>query len=279
MHTPQHIIEICQQQQRQLSLFLDLDGTLADFQLDPQHSFIPISTLNTLAELLQLGIPVSVVTGRSIEMARQLLQQLPLPIAELHGLQIWWNSTKKLQLDLSHINYKQLRADLSQACSAYPNLRIEDKQFSVALHYREYPDLAPVAQQIMAVLQARYPQLKLKQGKCVVELLPQQASKGFAISRLLEAMPENSTFPIFIGDDVTDEDGFAVVNQHQGLSIKVGEGETLACYRLANTQAVAELLHLIKIHCETGAMTIKRGCEGKNVKANRVIQSGQFTES
>ncbi|MEW9150826.1 HAD hydrolase family protein [Acinetobacter indicus] len=71
MHTPQHIIEICQQQQRQLSLFLDLDGTLADFQLDPQHSFIPTSTLNTLAELLQLGIPVSVVTGRSIEMARR----------------------------------------------------------------------------------------------------------------------------------------------------------------------------------------------------------------
>lgn len=237
------------------ALFLDIDGTLADFCNDPKHSVIPQQTLTILAAIQQCRVPVIAVTGRQIEVAQQLFAPLCLPIAGLHGLDIMLEPGISLSPDLSAIDFAALRQSLEQACTEYPRLRLEDKQHSFALHYRTCPELEPVAHDIMQQLQRRHLQLKLNHGKCVVEILPVQADKGQAIQTILTHLGLDGITPLFIGDDITDESGFKVVNAHQGISIKVGTGATDATYRLKNTAAVAEFLNQFHQFLQCGART------------------------
>ena len=97
---------------------------------------------------------------------------------------------------------------------------------------------------ILTRIQLKYPDFKIITGKYVFELVPIQANKGFAIKKIIQQQRLDSTFPIFIGDDLTDEAGFAVINHLAGMSIKVGLGETQAAFRLENTEAVTHFLEL-----------------------------------
>lgn len=232
-------------------LFLDIDGTLAEFCDNPQHSVIPEATLATIQAIQQKQVPVIAVTGREIDMAQRLFKPLQLPIAGLHGLEIVLDQTTCLSPDLSHIDYVQLRQQIEHACSEYPRLLLEDKQHSFALHYRQCPEMEPVAHDIMQQLQKSYPQMKLNHGKCVVEILPEQADKGYAIEIILNHLELGTITPLFIGDDITDESGFRAVNAQQGISIKVGSGFTDALYRLKDITAVAEFLNQFHqfLHC------------------------------
>lgn len=223
-------------------LFLDIDGTLAELCDDPTQSVVPTTTLDCIEALQHRGLSVVAVTGRDVATALQLLSPLQLPVAGLHGLDIRLDDTTHIQPDFDDINFAQLRQQLQQACAAYPALLIEDKAYSFALHYRQCPELADVALNIMQQLQADYPQLKLGFGKCVIEILPQQAGKGHAIDWILQQALAAQRRAIFIGDDLTDESGFAAVNAQGGVSIKVGDGTTQAHYRLPNVAAVAEFL-------------------------------------
>lgn len=232
-------------------LFLDIDGTLAEFCNDPENSFIPEHTLKTLQGIQQCQVPVIAVTGRQVQVAQQLFKPLALPVAGLHGLDIVLDSNTSLSPDLSSIDFEQLRQSLHHAWAEYPRLLLEDKQHSFALHYRQCPELEPVAHDIMQQLQTRYPQMKLNYGKCVVEILPLQADKGHAIQTILTHSGLGHVTPVFIGDDLTDESGFRAVNARQGLSIKVGAGATEALYRLKDIAAVAEFLSQFHqfLHC------------------------------
>lgn len=223
-------------------LFLDIDGTLAELCDDPAQSVVPAATLHCIEALQRSGLTVVAVTGRDMTAALHLLSPLKLPIAGLHGLEIWLDETTHIQPAFADINFAQLRQQLQQACAAYPALLIEDKAYSFALHYRQCPELADVALDIMQQLQADYPQLKLGFGKCVIEILPQQAGKGHAIDWILQQPLAAQRRAIFIGDDITDESGFAAVNAQGGVSIKVGSGPTQARYRLPTVVTVAEFL-------------------------------------
>lgn len=241
-------------------LFLDIDGTLADFCDDPEHSFIPNKTLNAIHAIQQCQVPVIAVTGRQVAVAQQLFNPLVLPIAGLHGLDIVLERNDCISPDLSPIDFAGLRQSLQQARTEYPRLLLEDKQHSFALHYRQCPELEPVAHDMMQQLQHGQPHMKLNYGKCVVEILPRQADKGHAIQRILAHLAQdtfnqdisahNATqtnansmrIPLFIGDDITDESGFNAVNAVHGISIKVGTGTTKANYRLQDPSAVTEFL-------------------------------------
>lgn len=240
-------------------LFLDIDGTLADFCDDPEQSFIPQSTLAAIEAIMHYQVPVIAVTGRHIEVAQQLFKQLSLPVAGLHGLDIMLDRNNSLSPDLSHIDFVRLRQKLEHACTEYPRLLLEDKQHSFALHYRQCPELEPVAHDIMQQLQASYPHMKLNHGKCVVEILPKQADKGHAIQIILAHLQLEHVTPLFIGDDVTDESGFRAVNAQQGISIKVGTGSTDAIYRLKDTATVAEFLNQFHQFLYRGAVSNEAG--------------------
>ncbi|EYD40608.1 trehalose-phosphatase family protein, partial [Acinetobacter baumannii 25878_2] len=93
-------------------LFLDIDGTLAPFQIHPEHSFIPNTTLEVIKKIIELNIPVIAVTGRDVETASKLLQSIELPIAGLHGLDIYFDSDTYIRPDLSDINFQKLKEDI-----------------------------------------------------------------------------------------------------------------------------------------------------------------------
>lgn len=227
-------------------LFLDIDGTLSPFQINPEQSFIPNSTLEIIKEIIELNIRVIAVTGRDVATAQKLLKPIEIPIAGLHGLDIHVDSNTTIRPNLSDINFKKLKQDIIQACKTYPELLIEDKGYSVALHYRKNPELENNAIYIMQQIKYFYPQLKISKGKYVIELIPKQADKGQAIQTILNYFNSPLSHPIFIGDDLTDESGFILTNQKSGISIKVGSGETEAKYRLKDINNVANFLFLFQ---------------------------------
>ncbi|WP_151820911.1 trehalose-phosphatase, partial [Acinetobacter soli] len=231
-------------------LFLDIDGTLSDFQLNPIDSYIPTKTLNILRQIISKKIPVIAVTGRDIDSARKLFESIDLPIAALHGLEIYIGNEKKLHTPKSFLEISNIYKILARACIAYPSLLIENKKSSIALHYRKAPELEDIAKKLMLEAQKIFPNLRLIQGKFVYELIPAQANKGLAIKEVLAHLNQYEVYtPIFIGDDVTDEDGFYFVNQlEDGISIKVGQGLTHAKYQLKDTKQVYDFLELFLDH-------------------------------
>jgi trehalose 6-phosphate phosphatase len=84
--------------------------------------------------------------------------------------------------------------------------------------------------------------MRLQHGKAVAELVPATASKGAAIAWLMQQPAYCGRLPVFIGDDITDENGFATVNDAGGLSIRIGEGQTCARHRLASPTALHRIL-------------------------------------
>jgi trehalose 6-phosphate phosphatase len=126
----------------------------------------------------------------------------------------------------------------------HPALVLERKHAAVALHYRRAPELEPACRAAVAEVLAQQPALKLLQGKCVLELLPQGVGKGEAIAAFLAEPPFAGRRPVFVGDDVTDEGGFDTVLRHLGVAVKVGAGESLAPHRLQDTEQVRRWLAL-----------------------------------
>jgi len=242
--TPNDIIDLLPSN-KNYCLFLDIDGTLAPFQINPEQSFIPDTTLEIIKKIIELNIPVIAITGRDVKTASKLLQPIEMPIAGLHGLDIHLSSDHYIRPDLSHINFKKLKQDIINSCEKYPELLIEDKGYSIALHYRKKPELENNAIYIMQQINYFHPQLKLNRGKFVVELVPKQADKGQAIQTILDHLDLPLVHPIFIGDDLTDESGFICINQQFGTSIKVGSGKTEAQYRLKDINSVSNFLFFL----------------------------------
>jgi trehalose 6-phosphate phosphatase len=121
--------------------------------------------------------------------------------------------------------------------AANQGLIFEDKGASVALHYRLAPRLAAAAEAVVReAAQSAGGALQLQRGKMVFELKPAGCDKGSAIEQFMHDAPFAGRTPVFLGDDVTDEDGFGVVNRLHGHSVKVGEGPTAARWRLAGPE-------------------------------------------
>ena len=230
--------------EKQYCIFLDVDGTLSEFHIDPLKSFIPKTTLCTLCQLKDLDIPVIAITGRSVQVASHLFSPLQLPIAGTHGLEIDMQPFGKLNADINKRHIALIQQDTQKTCLPYPQLLIENKDYSVAIHYRQYPEMAEIAKKIAHDIQSRHSEFKINEGKYVFELIPVAADKGQAIQKILNHLNFTNVLPIFIGDDKTDESGFEVVNHYHGISIKVGEEEPEACYRLKNVADVANFLDL-----------------------------------
>jgi trehalose 6-phosphate phosphatase len=119
---------------------------------------------------------------------------------------------------------------------------LEDKGLTLALHYRQAPHLAAYAHRLMArLMQEAGGGLELQKGKRVIEIKPAGIDKGTAVAEYLAESPFRGRHPVFIGDDLNDEHGFAEVNRAGGISIKVGPGASCARYRLPHVAAVRQL--------------------------------------
>lgn len=223
------------------ALFLDFDGTLVELAEHPQAIVVPdglVATLSRMHDLLDGA--VAVVSGRPIEQIDQFLQPLVLGVAGVHGAERRRADGSVACLDTPPMG--RVQAAAQALGEAHDALLVEVKRGSVALHYRQAPELAALCLAAMEDAVEHSPGLTLLHGKMVVEAKASHASKGRAIEAFLAEPPFAGRKPVFIGDDVTDEAGFIAVQRLGGLGVKVGEGPSAASHRLANPATMRELM-------------------------------------
>jgi trehalose 6-phosphate phosphatase len=223
------------------ALFLDFDGTLVDLAAQPEAITVPPGLVQTLGELSRyLGGALALISGRPIAQIDQFLQPLHLPAAGVHGTE-----RRSLNGDLTLVHTHPLEHVLEVAsalAARHPGLIVESKRGSLALHYRQAPHLEQRCVEAMQAAVQESPGLTLLHGKMVVEAKPGGASKGHAIEAFMHEAPFIGRAPVFVGDDVTDEVGFATVQRLHGVGIKVGEGPTVAWQRIDSAAALRDEL-------------------------------------
>lgn len=227
------------------ALFLDLDGTLSPLMAKPADVVLEKKLLELLRTLHQrLEGALAVVSGRSIDDLSRLLAPLELPLAGQHGAERCDATNGYSLSEPDHATLERARNELTRFLADHPDLELEDKGASLALHYRNAPDKqGAIEQRLRDLHNALGETLTMHGGKFVFELRTTSCNKGEAVQQFMKGAPFKARIPVFLGDDLTDEDGFAVVNACGGHSIKVGEGESQATYRLRDTQAVERWLN------------------------------------
>ncbi len=226
-----------------VSVFLDFDGTLVDIAATPDGIDVPTGLGDALRELAdRLEGRLALVSGRSISNIEGFTGKLAIARAGSHGADMRLPDNTPLAAAPEPFPPEVLR-ELTIFASTH-GFSLEEKPHGAALHYRANPDLE--AQGLAYARQlADAHGLALKQGKCVVELVHPGAEKGAAVKAFMEHRAFAGSHPVFIGDDVTDEDGFAAVAEYGGTAILVGDRTpTQAQYSLANPAEVLSWLGL-----------------------------------
>jgi len=224
--------------------FFDIDGTLVDIAPSPSEIVLELDLHALIHQLYEAtGGALALISGRSIADVDSIFGETLLPIAGQHGLERRSPAGKITRHDIIAEKLDFARTRLAEAIARHPDLVLEDKGLSLALHYRAVPALASFAHRTMrAIAAATGAEFALQSGKRVVELKPSGKDKGEALREFMHEEPFRGRTPVFVGDDVTDEYGFVVANALGGHSIKVGGGPTAARWRLADVRAVRSWL-------------------------------------
>jgi trehalose 6-phosphate phosphatase len=224
------------------ALFLDFDGTLLDLADQPDAVVVPPDLVALLRQLAQqLDGALAIVSGRKLADLDHFLSPLTLPTAAEHGAH--YRHIDGSQVQASGTDLTPAVRQVMALAEQHEGLRVEVKASCVALHYRHAPHLEALAEETMRHVVDSIPGLSLLSGKLVFEIKPAHVSKGRAIEDFMQLPPFNNRRPIFVGDDVTDEAGFAAVQSLGGTALKVGHGDTLARLRCSSPSAVRQWLH------------------------------------
>ncbi len=234
------------------AFFLDVDGTLIEIA-DHPDAVNPTPRMKAIITHLRLTTDgaVALVSGRAIaELDNLFMPLIGLPAAGLHGLERR-DAEGRIHLEaLTESPLNEAKHELREFTKLNPGILLEDKGTTVALHYRNAPSLESAAQATMReVLYRLGDDFELKSGKMVVELKPSGRHKGHAVEEFMDESPFRGRTPVFIGDDITDEDGFLVVNRMHGCSIRVGETNySAAQYCIPDVEAVLNWLEHYHSH-------------------------------
>ena len=229
------------------ALFLDVDGTLVELAADPDSVRVDARLVSLLDALRgRLDGAVALISGRAICTLDRLFAPLVLPAAGNHGLERR-NSDGHVRRPQATPAMAEVGAAMRRFAADHPGVIMEDKELSMALHYRNRPDAARQAAALAQALVSRHDSgLFVQNGKMMVEVRPGCADKGTAIASFLDEAPFAGRRPVFVGDDVTDESGFALVNARGGYSIRVGDDpRTAADYRMPDVIGVIEWLETV----------------------------------
>jgi trehalose 6-phosphate phosphatase len=226
----------------EVSLFLDLDGTLAPIELRPEAVGPVVERSNLLRELgRRLDGRLAVVSGRSLDSIDAILDGVVAAAAGVHGLERRLPGGGLVRAR-PHAKLGEARAALEVFAKTTPGVLVEDKALAVTVHYRQAPqarfDALALAERLALELG-----LRLQTGDMVAELKTPGADKGDAVTAFMAEAPFKGARPVFVGDDVTDEDGFAAARQLGGFGVLVGPArETAARYRLNDVPDVLDWL-------------------------------------
>lgn len=237
---------------------LDLDGTLLEIAETPSAVNVPSQLVPLLdAVAARLSGAVAVISGRPIEQIDRLLQTDGFVTAGLHGLE-WRDATGTVHEEVAgDVDLVAAREVLGAIARRTPGVQLEDKGRTVALHYRRAPDAGPsIVTQVRGLAARLGAGVAVQEGKMVVEIKPAHAHKGTAVERLMVLEPFAGRCPVYLGDDVTDEDAFRAVNRLGGHSVRVGPpgAASRAQYSLAGVNDVYVWLEQI-----VAALPGKRG--------------------
>jgi trehalose 6-phosphate phosphatase len=226
------------------ALFLDLDGTLIEFAATPDGVAPSARFRRLLADLAALGHgAVAFVSGRTIADLDSLLAPYHFALAGLHGVERRRADGSRLPSPVTARDLDPVRKQLADFAAARPGVVLEDKSLALAVHYRQAPALADEVAALGIELAASLPHdWEILEGNHVLEIKPAGSNKGAAIRAFMDERPFVGRTPVFVGDDVTDEDGFRVVNELGGVSVKVNHGPTHARWRLPDVDAVTAWL-------------------------------------
>ena len=221
------------------ALFLDIDGTLAEIAQTPAAVRLDPAMARLIPALLgALSGALAIVTGRSITSADTLFPGLSLPMAGQHGCERR-DAEGAIHLHAPiEATQAKLRSLLAELAARHPELALEDKGATIALHYRAMPQLASYVHRILRGSMNVGNGYRLQPGRMLLEVRPDDRDKGTAIADFMNEHPFAGRLPVFIGDDRTDEHGFAAVERMGGWSVKVGPGRTSARFRLSDPRAV-----------------------------------------
>lgn len=209
------------------ALFLDLDGTLAPIAARPQDVTPDPRRTGILETLLgALGGRLAVVSGRTLADVDRILEGRVPAVAAVHGL-VRRDADGQVAQAIPHAALPQALAELRRFAAAQPGLLVEDKQVSATLHYRGAPGQAAAAR-AEAERIAAATGLALQAGDMVWELRTPGATKGDSVAAFLAHPPFAGARPVFVGDDLTDEDGFKAAQALGGFGVLVGPARTTA---------------------------------------------------
>ena len=234
------------------ALFLDFDGTLVDIVERPDAVMVDPALPKVLTDLqARLGGALAIISGRPIAFLDGHFVPHAFDIAGLHGLEQRIAGRLSMCDPDEHPALRDMVARLEKLVADKEGLLIEDKGCSVAIHWRLAPHEKDFALATAhAAIEALGNDYRVQHGKAVAEILPSAAGKGKVIERFLHEAPYRGRRPIFIGDDLTDENGFKAVNAHGGLSVRIGGGETIAKMRLGTP---ADLRHRLSVWASDGS--------------------------
>jgi alpha,alpha-trehalase len=238
-------------------LFLDYDGTLVPITRSPGQARMTESTRSLLKDLVSLPrVRLAVISGRSLQDIKKQVSLKGIVYAGNHGLEIEAPGAKARCL-VPPAGKKAIRLiyrDLKHALSGIPGILLEDKRDILSIHYRlaakaRVRKIRSIVKNIVRpfVLQKK---LNLSAGKKVIEVLPPVSwNKGHAVSCLLRTAKtvwrEKKIMPVYIGDDITDENAFRTIGKN-GMTIRVGRSKnTSARYLLKSTRKVQSFLRML----------------------------------
>ena len=238
--------------------FFDYDGTLTPIVERPEDALLSEQMRRALTEAAR-RFPVAIISGRDLEDVRRLVGIPELVYAGSHGFDI---AGPELRLELPEGAHaldplREAAHELAERLESVPGARLEPKRFAVAVHYRQTAaaDVPRVESAVDEVIE-HHPRLRKTGGKKVFELRPAiEWDKGRAVSWLIAelGLDRPDVLPIYIGDDLTDEDAFrALLGRGLGILVARGPQPSLATYRLTEPDQVRDLLLHLVAHAESG---------------------------
>ncbi|PIN26756.1 Trehalose-phosphatase [Handroanthus impetiginosus] len=258
---------------KQIVMFLDYDGTLSPIVDDPDRAFMSKAMRATVRELARY-FPTAIVSGRCRDKVYSFVRLAELYYAGSHGMDIkgpskgsrYKKGTKAVLFQpasefLPMID--EVYKALSEVTKSTPGALVENNKFCVSVHFRcvDEKKWSELAKQVGSVLEG-YPNLRLTQGRKVLEIRPTiKWDKGKALEFLLESLGYSNctdVFPIYIGDDRTDEDAFKVLRERdQGFGILVSKTpkDTNASYSL---QEPSEVMTFLRRLVDWKRMSLRR---------------------
>jgi len=209
---------------RECAILLDIDGTILDIAPAPQEVWVPPTLRHTLDRLQKLTAgALALVSGRKVSDIDLIFAPLQLAAIGGHGAEIRSVPGAQPRVRAGSLS-EDLKRDLAALTKLGPGILVEDKGYSLALHYRLAPDQGPALRAAIAGICAQFApaSVEVLPGKQVYEVKPAAVSKAIAVRELMTYPPFTDRHPIFIGDDTTDEPVFGVIPDFGGLGFSVG---------------------------------------------------------